>query len=182
MKKTILILILAAIGTFGVVTYAHGGRYNLNRQNRYVTENKELDAEISRLKDKYNVEESKNLNPSKLTDKELDHIGEILMEIMIPDKREHEYMDQMMGGEGSDSLTAMHQHMAYNYLNGYGFGMMGNFGGGMMHGRRGHGFGMMGNWDRDDFQESHLDILKKRLANGEITKQEYLEMKEILAK
>jgi uncharacterized membrane protein len=60
--------------------------------------------------------------------------------------------------------------------------MMGNFGGVIMHGRRGHGFGMMNNWYQDDFQESYLDILKKRLASGEITKQEYLEMKEMLEK
>lgn len=178
MKKTVLILILVAIGTFGVVTYAHSGRYNLNRQNRYIAENKVLDAEINRLKVKYNVREGENLNPSKMTNKELDHIGDILMGIMVPDEKEHEYMDRMMGGKGSDSLSTMHQHMAYNYLNGYGFGMMGN----MMNSRRGHGFGMMGNWGQNDFQESHLDILKKRLANGNITKEEYLEMKEILEK
>lgn len=182
MKKTVLILIIAIMGIFNIVTYGHGGRYNFANQDEYISENKELNIEIIRLKNKYNVAEDKKLNPSKLTDEELNLIGEILMSIMIPDEKEHEYMDQMMGGEGSNSLKAMHQRMAYNYLNGYGFGMMGNFGGGIMHGRRGHGFGMMNNWYQSDFQESYLDILKKRLASGEISKEEYLEMKEMLEK
>ena len=102
---------------------------------------------------------------SKLTEKQLEGIGDYLMEQMHPGQA-HELMDKMMGGEGSESLKLMHIAIAkrlycneindvVNYgLMGYGRGtnyggmmkMMGSgfFGTNMMG--YGSGYGMMENY------------------------------------
>lgn len=98
---------------------------------------------------------------SQLTEEQLEIIGDYLMEQMHPGEA-HELMDNMMGGEGSESLRLMHIAMAKRlYCNdisssvGYGmmgYGMMGtglragkNYGG-MMNMMGGNlGYGMMGN-------------------------------------
>jgi len=80
----------------------------------------------------------------KLTDEQLESIGDYYMEQMHPGEA-HEMMDQMMGGEGSESLRQVHINMAkrlYCNDNVYiGYGMMG---GGMMNMMMGSG--MMGNY------------------------------------
>ncbi len=99
------------------------------------------------------VEEGKKLVDSeiscdKLTDEQLETIGEYFMEQMHPGEA-HEIMDEMMGGGGSESLKQVHINMARRlYCNdniyvGYGMmngGMMGMMGGNMM-GNPGYGFG-----------------------------------------
>ncbi len=98
----------------------------------------------------HNFDETKQLIDSgiscdKLTDEQLEAIGEYYMEQMHPGEA-HEMMDQMMGGEGSDSLKQMHIRMAKRlYCNEDVGGMMG---GGMMNMMGGNmmGGGMMGNY------------------------------------
>jgi|SRR3989338_2896617 len=96
---------------------------------------------------------------SKLTENQLEIIGDYLMEQIHPGEA-HKSMDNMMGGEGSESLRLMHIAMAKRiYCNdisctvNYGmmdYGMMGagkgiNYGG--MRNMMGYnfGYGMMGN-------------------------------------
>lgn len=88
---------------------------------------------------------------SKLTENQLEIIGDYLMEQVHPGQT-HEIMDKMMGGEGSESLRLMHIAMAkrlycndvndaVNYgMMGAGYGRM--YTGGMMNMM---GYGMMGN-------------------------------------
>ena len=99
------------------------------------------------------LNEAKQLIDSKidcqtLTSPQLELIGEYYMEQMHPGEA-HEFMDQMMGGEGSESLKQVHINMAKRlYCNenpyvGYGVSgpaMMGN--NGMM------GPWMMNNWNQ----------------------------------
>src|SRR3989338_538475 len=74
----------------------------------------------------------------KLTDEQLEARGDYYMEQMHPGEA-HEMMDQMMGGEGSDSLKQVHIQMAKRiYCNEDVGGMMGMMN--MM------GSGMMGNY------------------------------------
>ena len=70
----------------------------------------------------------------KLTNEQLEAIGDYYMEQMHPGEA-HEYMDRMMGGEGSESLKQIHINIARRiYCNenvggmmGGGYGMMGNY-------------------------------------------------------
>ena len=87
---------------------------------------------------------------ANLSDEQLEAIGDYYMEQMHPGKA-HEFMDQMMGGEGSESLRQVHINMAKRlYCNenlyvGYGVSgpaMMGS--GGMM------GPWMMNNWNQQN--------------------------------
>lgn len=86
-----------------------------------------------------------NVSCSDLSDSELDVLGDYYMEQVHPDEA-HEYMDEMMGGEGSLSLEQVHIAMAYRFYCGedyYYGGMMGSSG--MMGGYYPYsGYGMMG--------------------------------------
>ncbi len=69
------------------------------------------------------------LGCDKLADKQLEAIGEYYMEQMHPGEQ-HEWMDEMMGGEGSERLRQMHIQMAKVLYCGAPGGMTGS--GGMM--------------------------------------------------
>jgi uncharacterized membrane protein len=99
------------------------------------------------------IRQSQNLGPDqeidcdKVTDAQYEELGEAWMDVMVPNERQHEMMDRMMGGEGSESLAIAHRRMGARYLGclagSYGGmmgpGMMGGYGGGMMYG--GHLYG-----------------------------------------
>jgi len=98
---------------------------------------------------------------SELSESQLEAMGDYYMEQMHPGEA-HEVMDEMMGGEGSESLKQMHIAMAKriycNDISGManygmmGYGMMGtgfkkgtNYGGMMGMMGSNFGYGMMGN-------------------------------------
>jgi uncharacterized membrane protein len=82
----------------------------------------------------------------KLTDEQLESIGDYYMEQMHPGEA-HEIMDNMMGGEGSESLRQAHINMAKRlYCNEDVGGMMGGGMMNMMMGGNMMGPGMMGNY------------------------------------
>ena len=159
----------------------------------------------------HNFDETKQLIDSgiscdKLTDEQLESIGDYYMEQMHPGEA-HELMDQMMGGEGSNGLRQVHIQMAKRlYCNEDVGGMMGD----MMNMM---GSGMMGNyptyygynnfWNilylvfligvialivwliykftkRGKESETPISILQKRYAKGKINKKQFDEMKKEL--
>ncbi len=159
----------------------------------------------------HNSEEAKQLIDSEvdcdeLSNEQLESVGEYYMEQMHPGEA-HELMDDMMGGEGSDSLKQMHIQMARRlYCNEDVGGMMGL--GGMMNMMGSNMMGGLiwgGSWGlwsiigilfwialfaalilliiwlykgiTGKTTDSALDILKKRYAKGEITKKQYGSMK-----
>jgi len=103
------------------------------------------------------IEEGKKLVESKtscdkLSNEQLEAIGDYYMEQMHPGES-HELMDNMMGGEGSESLKQVHINMAkqlYCNENVYaGYGMMGSRGMMNMMGSypAGYDYGNYGYWN-----------------------------------
>jgi putative membrane protein len=184
-----------------------------------------LEQVLQEIRKAHGIPKGDRIDPDKLSEKELGEVGEAVMNVMVPDPREHEWMDRMMGGDDSQSLAAMHRMMGYRYLAGgagavmgpggmMGPGMMGP---GMMRGSSpwgtwrgggdmmGYGYGSMGIWmivaivaaivllvalllvvrsatsgggaAAGPTTDSAVDILKKRYARGEITKEEFEAMK-----
>jgi len=147
MKKTILIL----LGVFVFALYLTSMSANADFDEDQ--HGKPLEAVLQEIREKYGISPDETINPRKVSDEDLEELGEAVMSIMHPDPKVHRLMDDMMGGEESESLASMHRTMGYNYLSGnvnrgfsqnrrgLGFnGMMGSnmMGGGMM------GYGMMG--------------------------------------
>ena len=96
------------------------------------------------------IEGEDGIDPEKVSDNLLVELGEAYMGVMIPAPKQHQWMDEMMGGEGSESLASMHKYMGYAYLQG---GMMGPMGGmmmGMNSSYGGMGAGMM-NWGMSNY-------------------------------
>src|SRR3989344_4635386 len=186
MKKKILILVIFLLGIVAV----------LAQENH--------DSEIEEGK---NLVESK-ISCNKLSNEQLESIGDYYMEQMHPGKA-HEIMDNMMGGEGSESLKQVHINIAkrlYCNENVYiGYGMMGS--GGMMNMMgsypASYDYSNYGYWNifwillfaaviflivwiihrfgiKKTASETPLNILKKRFAKGEITKKDFEERKKDL--
>ena len=109
---------------------------------------------------------------SKLTENQLELIGDYFMEQMHSGQA-HQAMEQMMGGEGSESLRLMHIAMAKRiYCNdtsgAANYGMMGMMSGGMtkMMGTNMMNFGMMGNYGTGFGYWSFFSILYLILLIG----------------
>ena len=96
------------------------------------------DVIINEIKREQNVETIGEINPDRVDTEILEELGDAVMGLMIADEAQHEWMDEMMGGEGSEQLDSTHRWMGYQYLQNN--GNLGAFGPGMM------GPGMMGSW------------------------------------
>ena len=90
-----------------------------------------LEVVLQEIREKYEISPDEAINPRKVSDEDLEELGEAVMSVMFPDPKQHEIMDDMMGGEGSRRLARMHERMGYNYLAGRGNSIMGR---GMMGG------------------------------------------------
>ena len=178
---------------------------------------REISAILSGIRQEQGVTSNGDINPDKVSDDLLAELGEAVMEVNHPNERQHEWMDEMMGGEGSQSLRSAHIMMGYNYLSGTGWRrgpyggrgmmndglfmpMMGGYDGyGHMTGRGFFGWGWIGmvivlllvaggiagiivaitrrNGTTSGGAVSGIDILKQRLAKGDITKEEFDKLK-----
>ncbi len=180
-----------------------------------------LETILEEIREVQGIGPNERIDPEKVSSEQLEELGEAVMSIMHPDSEQHELMDNMMGGEGSESLSAMHQMMGYQYLGGNSGGMMG---GGMMGGMMGRnmmggpfsygkgrgrygmmpfGYGGIIMWSiliilivlviyfivrsqryqrlrEYSERETPLEIAKKRYARGEVTKEEYEQIKRAL--
>ena len=177
-----------------------------------------IDNVLEEIRQVQDVKSNTDINPDNVSDELLEKLGEAIMNVQHPDPKEHEFMDDMMGGDDSESLKAMHKWMGFNYIkNGYdvdllyrgngmmGYRMYGNKGsmmGGSYNqnwpGHMGYGF-QWGFWligififgavttivivlgkkknSKDGNNIHAIDILKRRLAKGEITKEEFDRLK-----
>ena len=73
---------------------------------------------LKEIRKELNLDEKARIDPNKVPDQLLEELGEAVMSEQYPNERTHERMDNMMGGEGSESLKSAHRSMGYNYLSG----------------------------------------------------------------
>ena len=117
MKKVILITTLALVFVLPSLSF---GQSNPNAS---------FDSALNDILKSQNISQKSQIKCYKVTDEQFEKLGDGVMGFMHPDERQHELMDQMMGGEGSQSLKATHILMGERYL---GCGSFTNIMGGMM--------------------------------------------------
>jgi hypothetical protein len=107
MKKAILLVnivtILVVFASFTVFA---------DEDSRTVEEVMEL------IRIEQGVSDNRDINPDKVSNELLEELGEALMTLMHPYEPEHEWMENMMGGEDPESLNSMLRFMGYRYLTG----------------------------------------------------------------
>jgi len=161
-------------------------------------ETRSVDTILNQIRTEQGISDTSQINPDRVSQAVLIELGDVLSESMMGSDA-HIRMENMMGGEGSDSLNTMYARMGRNYLVNYPYsgpyspmhyGMMGYFGwAGMMV----MGFIMVAvviilvmvfrrYSNKSGFTETPMDILNKRYANGEITKDEFDKIKKELEK
>ena len=123
----------------GNVAQAHVGESTTEEQRGV---QQELQQSLDAVLKSQQAQDLSEIDCNAVDDSLWEEVGEALMGVMHPDPKEHALMDEMMGGEGSDSLRAAHILMGRRYAGcgdgSMGDGMMGMMGGMMMSG------GMMG--------------------------------------
>ena len=169
MKKIIIFIVSTVLLVSPVYVFAHGDEgegeeHHLDEMMEYIEpcelgsvikcgdhgdegHSQTLEQVVNDLLVGFNVDSVAKLDCDKIVDHDFGHLGEALMSYMHPNEEEHEAIDAMMGGEGSESLDSMHEFMGKRYLgcNEGSFGPM-MMGGGMMNaGMMGSGgMGIMG--------------------------------------
>jgi putative membrane protein len=122
MKKVILILTLAIVTVFALVSISFADEMNP----------KSIEAVLSEIKMEQGINDSDKIDPSKVSQSKLEELGDSVMEVMIGNSAMHDQMDIRLGGDGSASLKAFHINIGLNYLSDYPNGMMDLMSGGMM--------------------------------------------------
>lgn len=81
--------------------------------------NKPLEEVLANIRKAQRLKADESIDCRELTSQQLEEIGEAVMNIIHPDPAQHEFMDKMMGGEGSPMLAFMHRMMGARYLGCY---------------------------------------------------------------
>ncbi len=123
-KKTVVFLLIGLFALVAPLTvFSHSGEQG----------NVKVDDVVQEILQKQNVSGVKDLDCSKISNDEFEKLGEAVMSYMHPNEKEHTAMDDMMGGEGSESLRQAHITMGKRFLGCEGVpGFMGMMEPGMM--------------------------------------------------
>ena len=155
MKKIIFsLLALGFLFLVGVVNAQMGMMGGYWQNGSKLVQSDELESVLEDIYSSQNVSDSQNIDCSRVTNDQFNELGDAYMGVMIPDKEQHEAMDNMMGGEGSESLRRAHINMGRSYLgcwSDYSSGpvfmsMMSNSTQGGLMGNFGWGSNMMGGY------------------------------------
>jgi len=107
MKKTILAIAMAFLFFPGTVLAQDKGKEPTIKDT------------LTLIRSGQHVASNDKINPDKVSNKLLEQLGDAVMAERFPNEKRHEWMDNMMGGEGSTSLAYMHRIMGYRFLQGY---------------------------------------------------------------
>jgi putative membrane protein len=178
-KLVLLFSILIVLLFIGSITYGDGDH------------SKSIDESIAEIREDLGLEPNNDIDPEHVGDEHLEQLGEAVMAFLHPNDREHELVDEMMGGMPM---------MGWGMHGRRGGGMFGTMPGTMMGGYRGFHVWRIVMWivllgvigvviwlvvrsqrRHGTFQGSGvgsaLEIAKRRYAQGEISKQEFETMK-----
>lgn len=86
----------------------------------------------SRIMADQSVSQVSSIDCDKVSDEQFKELGEAFMSLRHPEEEEHEAMDAMMGGDGSETLRLMHVNMGKASIGCGEFGGFGMMGGNMM--------------------------------------------------
>jgi len=109
---------------------------------------KTVQAVLKQIRENHGISSDQPIDCNQVSDQEFEELGDALMGVMHPDPKQHQFMDRMMGGEGSPNLSLTHRMMGARYLGCYVPG--GNMPASM-------GFGMMGGGMMGDFHRHMMD-------------------------
>lgn len=134
---------LALAGVASAQMGMMGSYYGQGSGTDELAQSQELDNDLQEIYKNQNIANQGQIDCSKITDEQFEKIGDDYMGAMFTNSVQHEAMDNMMGGEGSESLRQSHINMGRAYL-----GCWGNYSSGPLHmsmmgGRYGVGYGMM---------------------------------------
>ncbi|PJE76103.1 hypothetical protein COV04_01065 [Candidatus Uhrbacteria bacterium CG10_big_fil_rev_8_21_14_0_10_48_11] len=92
------------------------GNYWQNTSAPSSTQNDEVKAALSAIYETQGVSDVNKIDCDKVSDSQFETLGDAYMGIMMPNETQHQAMDTMMGGEGSESLSQAHINMGRSYL------------------------------------------------------------------
>jgi len=126
-KVVLISLIFVFTTVFLSSVLAHGGDRSKELQ---------VDDIVADILERQGVDSVKDINCLAVDEIEFERLGEAAMSYMHPDDDQHKAMDEMMGGEGSESLRQAHIQMGKRFLGCEDSidGFMGMMGPGMMMG------------------------------------------------
>ena len=90
---------------------------------------------MTQIRQSQGVSDNSRIDADRVHDSMLEQLGDAVLDQRVRDDRMHEWVEQMLGGEGSPSLAAMYRIMGYRHLTGKQQGILPQMMGGMM-GRR----------------------------------------------
>lgn len=120
MRMNKLLYVLLTVFMFGLVILPKNVYAMMHVESseveRHDDTHESLDEVLPEFLARYNKNTIQELDCEELTNEEFERVGDAVMESMHPGEA-HERMDEMMGGEGSESLRQMHVQMGKRYLN-----------------------------------------------------------------
>lgn len=116
MKKTIIIFIVASFFIGGIVS-AQGmmGTWQNSGANIQLTTDTNVQAALQSIYQDQKVNTQDQISCAKVSNDQFEKLGDAYMGVNISEQQ-HTAMDQMMGGEGSPTLTQAHITMGRAYL------------------------------------------------------------------
>jgi len=120
-KLTLLLSILGFVVIVPIMTSAQmgmmgSGYWQNNNNGTQLPQSAELKGVLQDIYEMQNIDNGAKIDCSKVTDNQFEKLGDSYMGIMLPNENQHQVMDNMMGGEGSQSLTQAHINMGRSYL------------------------------------------------------------------
>ncbi|MGB5823140.1 MAG: hypothetical protein WBH44_03635 [Proteocatella sp.] len=102
MKKALILVFILLFGLFA---------------NAYAEDDhKSIDLILSEIQKNQGSDSVDKIVPTEVSLAMLEELGDAVMEDLIGNTTMHERMDNHLGGEGSDTLAAIHQNIGYQYL------------------------------------------------------------------